>query len=69
MVGTVPCNLVSSLREEVHVGNNIGGVLASAILGVAIASATVFGLVSSQTAPPAESPGSVTQPSIPYGSN
>lgn len=57
------------MREEVHVGNNIGGVLASAILGVAIASATVFGLVSSQTAPPAESPGSVTQPSIPYGSN
>lgn len=49
--------------------SNIGGVLASAVLGVAVASATVFGLVSSQTAPPAESPGSVTEPSIPYGTN
>lgn len=50
-------------------GSSIGGALASALLGVAVASATVFGLVSSQTSAPEESPGSVTEPSIPYGSN
>jgi hypothetical protein len=48
---------------------SIIGVVASLVVGGAVAAATVVGLVSSQTAPPAESPGSVTAPAIPYGSN
>ena len=50
-------------------GSSIIGGIASLVVGAAVAGATIFGLVSSQTAPPSESPGSVTDPAIPYGTN
>jgi hypothetical protein len=43
--------------------------IAAMIVGGAVASATVFGLVSSQTANPDKSPVSVNSPAIEYGSN
>lgn len=51
-------------------GSIIGGISAF-VLGTAIAGATVFGIVSAQTAPPDKSPANVNEPSaaIQYGSN
>jgi hypothetical protein len=51
------------------VGSSIIGAIAALVVGGAIASATVVGLVSSQQGAPSQSPGSVTEPTIPYGSN
>lgn len=57
-------------REGHSVGTIIGGISAF-VLGTAIAGATVFGVVSSQTDAPDESPANVNQPAaaIDYGSN
>ena len=43
--------------------------IAAVLIGGAVAGATVFGLVSSQTANPDRSPVSVNSPAIEYGSN
>jgi hypothetical protein len=53
------------------VGTSFIGAIASIVLGTAVASATVFGIVSSQTGAPADSPASVENPtaSIEYGDN
>jgi hypothetical protein len=51
------------------VGSSIIGVIASLVLGTAVASATIFGVVSSQTGAPDKSPASVETPTIEYGSN
>jgi hypothetical protein len=51
------------------VGSSIIGGITALLLGSAVAGATVFGLVSSQTAGPAQSPANVNQPVIQYGEN
>ena len=43
-------------------------VVASIIVGGAVATATVFGLVNAQTGPADSSPGNVNQPVVAYGS-
>lgn len=48
--------------------NSIIGGLASLLAGVALAGATVFGLVSSQTGTPENSPANAERPVIDYGS-
>ena len=52
-------------------GTSLIGAIASIALGTAVASATVFGLVSSQTGAPENSPASVENPTstIEYGDN
>jgi hypothetical protein len=50
------------------VGTTILSTIGALVVGGAVASATVFGLVSSQTADPSQSPVSVTNPEIEYGS-
>lgn len=50
-------------------GSSIIGLVASLVVGTAVASATVIGVVSSQTSAPEESPASVESPVIDYGSN
>lgn len=52
-------------------GTSLIGAIASIVLGTAVASATVFGVVSSQTNAPADSPASVENPTstIEYGNN
>jgi hypothetical protein len=42
--------------------------IASVLVGGGLAGATVVGLVSSQTAPPGESPANVSNPVLEYGS-
>ena len=49
-------------------GSIIGGI-AALVLGSAVAAATVFGVVSSQTGAPDKSPTSVDAPVVDYGSN
>jgi hypothetical protein len=44
------------------------GTLASLIVGGAVATATVFGVVNAQTGPADSSPGSVSNPVVSYGS-
>ncbi len=44
-------------------------VVATFIVGGGLGAAGLFTLVQSQTSPPSESPASVTQPVIDYGSN
>jgi hypothetical protein len=51
------------------VGSSIIGGITALLLGSAVAGATVFGLVSSQTSAPAQSPANVNQPVIQYGEN
>jgi hypothetical protein len=53
------------------VGTSFIGAIASIVLGTAVASATVFGVVSAQTDAPADSPANVEHPtsSIEYGDN
>jgi hypothetical protein len=51
------------------VGTTILSTIGALFVGGAVASATVFGLVSSQTSAPSKSPVSVTSPEIEYGSN
>jgi hypothetical protein len=53
------------------VGTSIIGGIAAFVLGTAVAGATVFGVVSSQTGAPDNSPANVNEPaaSIQYGSN
>jgi hypothetical protein len=48
---------------------SIVGAIAALVVGAAVASATVVGLVSSEQGAPDQSPGSVSNPTIPYGSN
>lgn len=48
--------------------NSIIGGIAALIVGGGLATATVFGLVSSQTSTSGDSPTNVNQPVIPYGS-
>ncbi|QIX26413.1 hypothetical protein ncot_07215 [Nocardioides sp. JQ2195] len=48
--------------------NGIIGGIAALIVGGGLASATVFGVVSSQTGTSGDSPANVNQPVIPYGS-
>ena len=50
-------------------GSTILSTVGALFVGGAVASATVFGLVSTQTATPAKSPVSVTNPEIEYGAN
>ena len=52
-------------------GSSLIGAIASIVLGTAVASATVFGVVSAQTDAPADSPASVENPTaaIEYGDN
>ena len=50
-------------------GSSIIGGIAALVLGTAVAGATVFGVVSSQTAAPDRSPTSVEEPAVDYGSN
>ncbi|MDP9823456.1 DUF2613 family protein [Nocardioides massiliensis] len=47
--------------------NSIVGAVAALVVGGGIAGATVFGLVSSQTSAPADSPGNAEKPFIQYG--
>jgi hypothetical protein len=47
----------------------IVGTIAALVVGAAVAAATVFGVVSSQTGASGDSPGNVNQPVIEYGSN
>jgi hypothetical protein len=51
------------------VGTTILSTIGALFVGGAVASATVFGLVNSQTASPEKSPVSVNSPEIQYGSN
>jgi hypothetical protein len=51
------------------VGSSIIGGIAALVLGSAVAGATVFGLVSTQTAAPENSPTNVEQPTVDYGTN
>lgn len=46
----------------------IGGI-ASLVVGAAVAGATIFGLVSSQTSGPDQSPANVNHPVVQYGQN
>ncbi len=48
--------------------NSILAAIAALVVGGGIAGATVFGLVSSQTSAPSESPGDAAKPVIQYGS-
>lgn len=50
-------------------GSTIIGGIAALVLGSAVAGVTVFGVVSSQTSPPAKSPANVNAPVVPYGEN
>jgi len=50
------------------VGSTLLSTIGALFVGGAVALATVFGLVSSQTAEPAKSPVSVSNPEIEYGS-
>lgn len=50
-------------------GSSIIGGIASLVVGTAVAGATVFGLVSSQTATPEQSPANVNNPVVQYGQN
>ncbi len=50
-------------------GSTIIGGLAALVLGSAVAGATVFGLVSTQTAAPDKSPTNVEEPVVDYGTN
>ena len=45
------------------------GTVASLIVGAVVAGATIVGVVHSQTGAPDQSPASVTNPLIDYGSN
>lgn len=45
------------------------GTLGAMVVGGAVASATVVGVVNSQTSPSGDSPANVNQPIIEYGSN
>jgi hypothetical protein len=49
------------------VGSTILSTIGALFVGGAVASATVFGLVSSETSDPAKSPVSVSNPVIDYG--
>lgn len=49
-------------------GSNLLGAIISAVVGAALASATLVGLVSSQTAGPEQNPVDASQPAIDYGS-
>lgn len=48
---------------------SIFGIVASAIVGGAIATVTIFGVVGSQTSPSGQSPVNVSQPVVDYGSS
>jgi hypothetical protein len=48
--------------------STIVGTIASLIVGAAVASVTVFGVVNARTTASGESPGNVNQPVIEYGS-
>lgn len=50
-------------------GSSILGAIAALVLGAAVAGATVFGVVSSQTAAPDKSPTNVSDSTVDYGSN
>ena len=50
-------------------GSTIIGGIAALVLGTAVAGATVFGVVSSQTRAPDKSPTSVSEPTVDYGTN
>lgn len=50
-------------------GSSIIGAIASMVVGGALAGATLFGLVSSQTSGPDNSPAQVNSPVIQYGDN
>jgi hypothetical protein len=60
-----------NLGRVFNVGSSLIGAIASIVLGTAVASATVFGIVSAQTDAPADSPASVENPTstIEYGDN
>lgn len=47
---------------------SIVGIVASLFVGGAVATATIVGVISSQTSPPGESPANVSQPVVEYGS-
>jgi Protein of unknown function (DUF2613) len=51
------------------VGSSIIGGIAALVVGAALAGATVFGVVSSQTGAPDKSPTSVNAPVVDYGTN
>jgi hypothetical protein len=46
-----------------------GSTLGAMVVGGAVASATVIGVINSQTSPSGDSPANVNQPIIEYGSN
>lgn len=49
-------------------GSSIAGAIAALVVGSAVAGATIFGLVSSQTGPSGPSPANAENPVIQYGS-
>ena len=49
-------------------GSHLLGAVISAVVGGALASATLVGLVSSQTSAPEQNPVNAEQPAIDYGS-
>ncbi len=67
-MGAYPLVQFAPDLEGVRNVGTIVGTVASLIIGAAVASVTVFGVVSSQTNAPADSPANVNQPVIDYGS-
>jgi L-lactate permease len=45
------------------------GIIGSVLVGGAVATATIVGVVQSQTAAPDKAPNSVSSPAVDYGSN
>ena len=47
--------------------SGIAGLVAALVVGGAVGTATIVGVVNSQTNPPSQSPANVEQPAIEYG--
>lgn len=67
-MGDAPAR-VRDTREGVDtVGiSGIAGLVAALVVGGAVGTATIVGVVNSQTSPPSQSPANVEQPAIEYG--
>jgi hypothetical protein len=59
---------VAATPREGYTVGSIAGIVASLFVGGAVATATIVGVISSQTSPPGESPANVSQPVVEYGS-
>ena len=59
---------MAATTTEGYTVGSIVGVIASLFVGGAVATATIVGVISSQTSPQGESPANVSQPVVEYGS-